>query len=89
MLTREIVLDKVIEIVASAAECSPKDVKPDTSLPNELDIDSLMGLEVVVMVERQLKVSLSDQEMNDMTTPNNITNLVMNVFANNNAYAMA
>lgn len=82
MLTHEIVLNKVIEIVADAAECSPNDVQADTSLPHELNIDSLMGLEVVVMVERQFKVSLTDQELHEMTTPNNITNMVLAAFTN-------
>jgi acyl carrier protein len=77
MKNTELVLQKIIEMVADVAECQIEEVTPDSSLPNELGIDSLMGLEILVRVEREFGIKLEEEQVLQMDTPNNIVNLII------------
>lgn len=76
-MEKAIILDQVIEMVAEVVECSPSEITAATNLPDELGIDSLMGLEILVMVERTFAVKLGEDQLHLMTTPENITNLIL------------
>jgi len=76
-MQREAILEEVIKMVAEVIECEPSEIAATSSLPDELGIDSLMGLEVLVMVERFFGVKLGEDQLHLMTTPENITNLVI------------
>ncbi len=76
-MQREVILEQVINMVAEVVECEPSEISPNSSLPDELGIDSLMGLEVLVMVERFFGVKLGEDQMHLMTSPDSITDLVI------------
>jgi len=76
-MQKEAILEQVIKMVAEVAECEPSEIAPNSSLPDELGIDSLMGLEVLVMVERFFGIKLGEDQMHLMTTPESITDLVV------------
>lgn len=67
---------EILEIIANIAECSIDDIKADTNLPEELGINSLMGLEILVMIERKFKVKISEEELVKMTTPQVIVDMI-------------
>lgn len=77
MLDTTTVFNKVIDIVAEVAECEPEEISADTSLPDELEVDSLMGLEILVMVEKEFGVKLEEDQLHLMTTADNITKLIV------------
>ncbi len=77
MENRAFIFSKVVEIVAEVAECETDEISADTSLPEELDVDSLMGLEILVMVEKEFGVKLDEDKLHEMTTADNITNLIV------------
>ncbi len=72
----ENLLDEIAEIIAPIAECDIADVTPDVNLPNTLGVDSLRGLEIMVMIERKFKVKLSEERLQEMTTPKRIANMI-------------
>ncbi|NUN99872.1 MAG: acyl carrier protein [Saprospiraceae bacterium] len=76
-MQREAILEQVIKMVAEVVECEPSEITPNASLPDELGIDSLMGLEVLVMVERFFGIKLGEEQLHLMTTPERITDLVI------------
>ncbi len=69
-------LKEIAEIIAPIAECEVEDVTPDVDLPNALEIDSLRGLEIMVMIERKYKVKLSEERLPEMTTPRSIAKMI-------------
>lgn len=71
------ILNKVAAIVADVAECEVEDVQAESSLPNDLGIDSLMGLEILVRVEKEFGVKLGEEQIMLMDTPHNITQLIL------------
>lgn len=72
----ENLLNEIAEIIAPIAECEVTDVTPDVDLPNALEIDSLRGLEIMVMIERKYKVKLSEERLPEMTTPRSIAKMI-------------
>ena len=72
----ENLLKEIAEIIAPIAECDIAEVTPDVDLPNALEIDSLRGLEIMVMIERKYKVKLSEERLPEMTTPRSIANMI-------------
>lgn len=72
----EKLFQELAEIIAPIAECEVDEVQPDTNLPNDLEIDSLRGLEIMVMVERKYKVKLSEEDLPKMTTPRVIAEML-------------
>jgi acyl carrier protein len=49
---------KVAEIIADALGCEEDDVKPDSSLINDLDAESIDFLDIVFRLEREFKVKI-------------------------------
>lgn len=76
-MNREEILTQVIEMVAEVAELEVEEVSADANLPDELGIDSLMGLEILVMVERSFGAKLQEEQLQLMTTPDKITELII------------
>ena len=81
MNTQDSVFNEIIEILADVAECDVQDIKPDTNLPDELGINSLMGLEILVSLERKFKVKISESQLVSMTTPKAIYDMISRVLA--------
>ena len=50
---------KVAEIIADALGCDEEDVKPDSSLINDLDAESIDFLDIVFRLEREFKVKIT------------------------------
>jgi len=82
MENQEEVYEKVYEIIADIAECDVKDLSPDTDLSNEMGVTSLMGLEVLVELERNFEVSLDEEILIKMTTPKDIVAILNKELAN-------
>ena len=64
------VLDKVIEIVCNQLEISKDDVKPDSSLVEDLGADSLDTVELVMAFEEEFGLEIPDDEAENITTIN-------------------
>lgn len=76
MENQENLYEKVYEILADIAECEIKELKPDTDLLNEIGVTSLMGLEVLVELERNFTVSLDEEVLAKMGTPRDIVEIL-------------
>ncbi|RPG42726.1 MAG: acyl carrier protein [Gammaproteobacteria bacterium TMED112] len=64
------VLDKVVEIVCNQLEISKDDVKPDSSLVEDLGADSLDTVELVMAFEEEFGLEIPDDEAENITTIN-------------------
>jgi acyl carrier protein len=72
----EILFEDVAEILADVAECDVTEIEPDSDLADDLGISSLMGLEILVMLERKYGLKLGEEVLFKMTTPQKIIDLL-------------
>ncbi|QQR91419.1 MAG: acyl carrier protein [Myxococcales bacterium] len=64
------------EIRSIIAEVSEIDEIPDETPFQELGIDSMMAIEIVAEVERKYKISVPEQELQQITNLQNVFELV-------------
>ncbi|PWN70235.1 hypothetical protein C1631_009615 [Chryseobacterium phosphatilyticum] len=76
MENQENLYEKVYEILADIAECDVNELNPDTDLLNEMGVTSLMGLEVLVELERNFSISLDEEVLVKMGTPRDIVEIL-------------
>jgi acyl carrier protein len=64
------------DIRAIIAEVSEVDDIPDDTLFQELGIDSMMAIEIVAEVERKYKISVPEEELQQLTNLQKVYELV-------------
>ncbi|MFC9482718.1 acyl carrier protein [Streptomyces fimicarius] len=60
-------LEQLREIIAEVLDVETADIGDDTSFTDDLEIDSLMALEVVVVLEKRYRVKLREEELKQVT----------------------
>ncbi|NJC70666.1 acyl carrier protein [Planosporangium thailandense] len=70
MASTETVLDKedLRATVAQVVEVDVDEIHDDTSLVDDLGVDSLMALEVVVVLEKKYGVRMTESELKQVTS---------------------
>ena len=66
---------EIISIISDVSGFDPEEIKPDTNLQNELEIDSIKAIEIVVAIEKKYKVSIRDEDIPNITIPRQIIDL--------------
>ncbi|PSS11941.1 Acyl carrier protein like [Actinidia chinensis var. chinensis] len=61
-LTREEVIDRVLDVVKSFPKVDPSKVSPDVHFQNDLGLDSLDNVEIVFALEEEFKLEIPDKE---------------------------
>lgn len=69
--------NEIIEIISEIAEQEPGDVGIDDNLPEKHDVNSLMGLEILVALEKKYKVKIPESKLQEMTTIRKISDLII------------
>ncbi len=62
------VLADLAEILHEVADVDPKDVTPDKSFVDDLDVDSLSMVEVAMAVEEKFGASIPDDKLSELKT---------------------
>jgi len=71
-VTRDELLARLRSILVAEFELEPGQVTADARLVDDLDLDSIDGVTIVVRLETQLHVSMSDDEIQNMATVGDI-----------------
>ena len=66
--SRQEIESKVNDILVDKLGVSEIEVKPEATLKDELGADSLDAVEIVMELEREFGISISDEELNDVTS---------------------
>lgn len=66
------------ELRSLIAEISEVDDIPDDTHFKDLGIDSMMGVEIVAAIERQYRIKINDNELQEVTTLTKSYDLVRN-----------
>jgi acyl carrier protein len=72
----EILFENVAEILTQVSECDINNIQLDTNLADDIGVSSLMGLEILVMLERKYELKLEEEILFKMTTPRNIMDIL-------------
>jgi len=73
------------EIIADVAGVEVEEIKPDTNLTKDLDIDSIKAIEITVAIEKKFKVSVRDEDVPKIMTLRQAVDLVVQLLAQKNA----
>jgi acyl carrier protein len=64
-LTRDEITEELVGILSELADIDPADVTEDKSLVIDLEIDSLLMVEIVVAIEAHFQVTLPKKELGE------------------------
>jgi acyl carrier protein len=67
----------VTAIVAQITKVPAARVRPDTHLKDELNVDSLQGLQILAAIESHFGVTVPDEELDSYTSVRDITRTVI------------
>jgi acyl carrier protein len=76
---------EIIAILADISGADEADIKPDTDLAKDLDIDSIKAIEITVAIEKKFKVSVRDEDVPKIMTLRQAVDLVDRLLAQKNA----
>jgi len=78
-MTQDNVLNEVKSVFGTVAKIDASRINPETSMADDLDIDSLTLIEVVVALEDRFDVLVPDDEWQRFSTVGDIVNHLENV----------
>lgn len=67
---------EIISIISDVSGFDIEEIKPDTNLQNELEIDSIKAIEITVAIEKKFKISVRDEDVPNIATVRNAVELV-------------
>ncbi len=70
------VFDKVKEIIVKELEVDPNLIKPETSLKEDLGFDSIDAVEVIMSLEEEYNISISDDEAQNIITVQDLVDYI-------------
>ncbi|MEU7608513.1 acyl carrier protein [Micromonospora sp. NPDC049204] len=68
--------DELRQLIADAVDVGVEEVGDDTDFVTELEVDSLMALEIVVRVEKQYGVKMQESELKSVTSLDAVAELL-------------
>ena len=70
--------NKIVKLVADLVSVSVEDVKMDSSFVNDLSFDSLDGVELIMTVEDEFNIDITDREAENIMTVGSLVDHVEN-----------
>jgi acyl carrier protein len=86
-LTTNNVEQEIISIISDVSGFEPEEIKPDTNLQNELEIDSIKAIEITVAIEKKFKIQVRDEDVPNITTLRQAVDLVNALISQKDANA--
>ena len=66
----------IISIISEVAGVEEQDIKPETNLVKDLEIDSIKAIEITVAIEKKFKISVRDEDVPKITSLKDAVRLV-------------
>ena len=78
---------EIISIISDVSGFDAEEIKPDTNLHNELEIDSIKAIEITVAIEKKFKIQVRDEDVPNITTLRQTVELVNTLISQKDANA--
>jgi len=78
---------EIISIISDVSGFEPEEIKPDTNLQNELEIDSIKAIEITVAIEKKFKIQVRDEDVPNITTLRQAVEVVNTLISQKDANA--
>jgi len=75
---------EIISILSEISGVDESDIKPETDLAKDLDIDSIKAIEITVAIEKKFKISVRDEDVPKIMTLRQAVELVGQLLAQKN-----
>jgi acyl carrier protein len=75
---------EIILIISEVSGADEEEIKLDSHLINDLEIDSIKAIEIAVAVEKKYKVSIRDEDIPKIMTPRQIVELTQKLLTEEN-----
>jgi acyl carrier protein len=72
---------QIASILSEISGVDEQDIKPQTDLAKDLDIDSIKAIEITVAIEKKFKVSIRDEDVPKIMTLRQAVELVEGLLA--------
>ena len=66
-MDKQEIIERVNEIIVDKLGVDPEEIKPETKLEEDLNADSLDAVEIIMELEHEFNISITDQTMHDMS----------------------
>lgn len=86
-MTTNNIEQEIISIISDVSGFEPEEIKPDTNLQNELEIDSIKAIEITVAIEKKFKIQVRDEDVPNITTLRQAVELVNTLISQKDANA--
>jgi acyl carrier protein len=77
-LEKQAVLEKIKATIIDKLSVDAQDVTPQASLTQDLGADSLDIVDLIMELETELSIEISDEDAKDLTTVEAVNNYVLN-----------
>ena len=81
MANIEVIEKQIKAIICDQLDVQEKDVIPEASFADDLDADSLDQVELIMAIEEEFNISISDKDVENITTVQNVIDYIKNVLA--------
>jgi acyl carrier protein len=74
---------EVISIISEVSGIDEEEVKPDSNLAKDLEIDSIKAIEITVAIEKKFKISIRDEDIPNIITVGDSIDLAKRILSQN------
>jgi acyl carrier protein len=75
-LTKDEITKKLIEVIGYQMGIDPEEIKPESTLREDLAIDSLDMIELVMDIEAEFEITIDDKQAEELRTVGEAVELV-------------
>lgn len=68
--------NKVMRIIAEISKVNESEIRMESELVDDLEVDSMMSLEILTELEREFGIQISETDLADFVTVGDIFNFV-------------
>lgn len=76
---------EIILILSEVSGVDEQEIKPDTDLAKDLEIDSIKAIEITVAIEKKFKISVRDEDVPKIMTLRQAVDLVSQLLGQKSA----
>jgi acyl carrier protein len=75
-MTENNIKNEIISIISEVSGVEEEQITLESHLANDLEIDSIKAIEIIVAIEKKYKISIRDEDVSQITSVQQIFNLV-------------